>query len=140
MAVRNLFGTTTSTETPLSGSVAPAGTAVSNTTTATVSDFLTIQSLANFSAMTGAFTIAWNALQKLDADRFSGLWVPYVLAGIFAIVSLVTSLEGLKKNGELQPGQILSAAFIAFLNALVLASAVVGAESVTTDEANATGL
>jgi hypothetical protein len=58
MAVMNLFTTTTSVNSPLdasNGTDAKPG----------VSDFLTVQALTNFAAMTGAITAAWNAVQKL---------------------------------------------------------------------------
>jgi hypothetical protein len=72
MAVMNLFTTTTSVNSPLdasNGTDAKPG----------VSDFLTVQALTNFAAMTGAITAAWNAVQKLVPEA-SSLWVPYLFA------------------------------------------------------------
>lgn len=126
MAVGSLFKTTTNPESPLDAS---GGT----TTSPTVSDFITIQSLTNFAAMTGSITAAWGALQRLDPQLFSELWVPYAFAGVFGVVSILTSLKGLRKNGttKLDPGSVLGAAFIGLINSLVLPSAVVGADVAT---------
>jgi hypothetical protein len=44
------------------------------------SDFLTVQSLANFAAMTGAITVAWKALQAVSESTFSARWTPFVMA------------------------------------------------------------
>jgi hypothetical protein len=122
MKAASAFQTTTRADAPLDASGGAQDTP-------TVSDFLTIQSLTNFAAMTGAITAAWHALQRLDGQMFSTLWVPYGLALFFGIISIVTSLEGLKKGGggSIALGTILGAIFIALMNALVLASAVVGA-------------
>lgn len=128
MAIRDIFKTTATEAAPTNGAVADPGQAVGNSTATAVSDFLTVQSLANFSVMTGAITTAWKALQRLSED-FAGIWVPYAFAGLFAIVSLVSSIDGLKKEGKLGP--VFSAAFIALINGLVLASAVVGTDAVT---------
>ena len=126
MAIASLFKTTTREESPLDSSGG-------GNNKAAVSDFLTIQALTNFAAMTGSITTAWRALQRLDQQLFSGLWVPYAFAGLFGLVSIVISLDGLKKSGstKLDPGTVLGAAFIAMINALVLASAVIGADSAT---------
>lgn len=127
MAVMNLFKTTTTLDSPLDAS---SGTQEKPG----VSDFLTVQSLANFAAMTGAITAAWNALQKV-APQASALWVPYVFAAIWAVVSLLISIEGLKKtrNGstKLERGTSVGAVFVAAINSLVLAGAVVGTNTIT---------
>jgi hypothetical protein len=126
MAVASLFKTTTSADSPLDGS---GGTQ----TKPWVSDFLTIQSLTNFAAMTGSITAAWHALQRLNPQLFSALWVPYAFAAVFGLVSILMSLDGLRKSGstKLDFGSLLGAVFIAVINALVLASAVVGAAVAT---------
>jgi len=127
MAV-NVFKTTTSEESPLDAS---AGTEAKPA----VSEFLTIQSLTNFATMTGAITAAWRALQTLMPTA-STIWVPYVFAFIWAFVSFLISIEGLKttkKNGsrKLELGTVLGAILIAFINSLVLAGAVIGTNVAT---------
>lgn len=126
MAVASLFKTTTSADSPLDAS---GGTG----TKPGVSDFLTIQSLTNFAAMTGSITAAWHALERLNPQLFSALWVPYAFAAVFGLVSILMSLDGLRKSGstKLDVGSLLGAIFIAVINALVLASAVVGAAIAT---------
>jgi len=120
----SLFKTTTRQESPLDAS---GGT---DPQTA-ISDFLTIQSLMNFAAMTGAITAAWRGLQLLHSQWFSGVWVPFAFAAIWGFVSILISLKGLRKIGEnkFDSGSVLGALFIAVINSLVLASAVVGANS-----------
>jgi hypothetical protein len=54
------------------------------------------------------------------------MWVPYVGALLWACVSFLISLEGLKKNNKTHAGIVAGAIFIALLNAIVLGSAVVG--------------
>ena len=87
-----------------------------------VSDFLTTQSLTNFTAMTGVFTVVWNGLQRVWPWAGT-LWVPYILSWIWAGISILISLDALKSKGA---GAYVTAAAIAFLNSLVLAGAVVG--------------
>jgi len=130
MGITSLLKTTTSGESPLDASSG-------NEKKPAVSDFLTIQSLTNFAAMTGSITAAWRALQRLSPEFFSALWVPYAFAGVFGLISILISLDGLKKAGstKLELGDLLGAIFIAVINALVLASAVVGAD-VATNPAN----
>lgn len=125
MVLTSVFKTTTASVSPLDAS---GGTLEK----APISDFLSVQSFTNFAAMTGAITAAWHALQKLTPAA-STLWVPYGCAFIWAIVSILISIEGLKKNGtkELEMGTVLSAVFIATINSLVLAGAVVGTNVVT---------
>jgi NADH:ubiquinone oxidoreductase subunit 6 (subunit J) len=114
-----LFRTTTSAQSPLDASGGDSAR--------TVSDFLTIQSFTNFAAMTGALTAAWNALQRVVPGA-SAIWVPYVFALAFAAVSILMSLDGLKKDGasHYDAGTVLGAVFVGVINALVLAGAVVG--------------
>lgn len=127
MAVASLFKASTSADSPLDAS---GGTGAQSA----VSDFLTVQSLTNFAAMTGSISAAWHALQRLNPTLFSTLWVPYGFAALFGLVSILTSLDGLKKQGstKLDRGTVLAAFFIAVINSLVLASAVVGADVVAT--------
>jgi len=65
----------------------------------------------------------------------ASIWVPYVFAFIWAIVSLLISIDGLKKtNGgtkTLEPGTVVGAVFVALINSLVLAGAVVGTNIAT---------
>jgi hypothetical protein len=127
MAAASLFKTTTSSDSPLDASGGDSGKPG-------VSGFLTIQSLTNFAAMTGSITAAWRALARLNAALFSPLWVPYAFAAVFGFVSILMSLDGLRKSGstKLDTGSLLGAIFTAAINALVLASAVVGADVATT--------
>ncbi len=120
MAVMNVFTTTTAAESPLDAS---QGTKEKSG----VSDFLTVQSFTNFAAMTGAITAAWQALQRLIPGA-STLWVPYLCALVWGVISVLISLKGLKKaeTEKIDPGTLLGAIFIAFINSLVLAGAVVG--------------
>jgi len=123
MAVMNVFKTTTNADSPLDAS---RGTEAKPP----ISDFLTVQSFTNFAAMTGAIAAAWHALQKLTPQA-STLWVPFVCAFIWAAVSILTSLEGLKKSGKIETGTLIQTIFVALINSLILASAVVGTEVVT---------
>ena len=100
-----------------------------------ISDFLTAQSLANFAAMTGALSAAWLGLQQIWPDGAKGKWVPYAGALVWAIISFLMSFGGLRelikdKDFITAVGIILGTIFVAFLNALVLGSAVVGAQVV----------
>jgi hypothetical protein len=115
--------TTTSSASPLDGSGGESAKP-------TVSDFLTVQSLANFAAMTGSITAAWAALKRLNQELFSSIWVPFVFAGLFGVVSVLISLDGLRKGSpaKLDPGTLAAAIFAAVINSLVLASAVLGAD------------
>jgi hypothetical protein len=128
MAVMNVFKTTTTADSPLDAS---SGTAAKPA----VSDFLTVQSFTNFAAMTGAITAAWHALQRLTPEA-GAIWVPYLFALAWAIVSFLVSIDGLKKtkNGKetLELGTAVGAVFIALINSLVLAGAVVGTNIATT--------
>jgi len=127
MAVMNVFKTTTTAESPLDAS---------NGTEAkpSVSDFVTVQSFSNFAAMTGAITAAWHALQRLTPGA-AAIWVPYLFALVWAIVSLVISIDGLKKTKHgketLELGTVVGAAFVALINSLVLAGAVIGTNIAT---------
>ena len=121
----NLLTTTTSDDSPLDASGGGAGGGGGEKPQ--VSQFLTLQSLTNFAAMTGAIAAAWNVTQKLDA-RASSLWVPFIFAIIWAIASVGISWAGLKKQGEnrVNAGTAIGAVLVAFINALVLTSAVIG--------------
>ena len=106
---------------------APLDSASSTSSSTTISDFLTIQSLTNFAAMTGAITAAWNALQRLNTF-FSSVWVPFVFAGTWGLISILISLDALKKDNstKFDGGKVLGRVFVAVVNSLVLTSAVVG--------------
>src|SRR5262249_3582550 len=127
MAVMNVFKTTTTAESPLDAST---GTEAKPA----VSDFITVQSITNFAAMTGPVTAAWHALQGLTPGA-AAIWVPYLFALVWAIVSLLTSIDGLKKTKggteTLEPGTLVGAVFVALINSLVLAGAVVGTNIAT---------
>jgi hypothetical protein len=62
----------------------------------------------------------------------STVWFPYALAFLWGVISVLISLEGLKKDGasKLELGVVFQAIFIAFINTMVLGSAVVGANLV----------
>ena len=92
MGLMNVFKTTTTSDSPLDAS---RGTEAKPA----VSDFLTVQSFTNFAAMTGAITAAWHALQNV-MPWASTLWVPYVAAFIWAIISLLISIDGLRETGN----------------------------------------
>lgn len=115
MSVLDLFRTQTKADSPLdaSGPRKP------------VSDFLTVQALTNFGAMTGAIFAAWNALQRLTPAA-AAIWVPYAFAAGWLVVSLMMSWEGLKENGKLKWGAVGGALFVGVINWLVLAGAVIG--------------
>ena len=120
MPIMNVFKTTTTAESPLDGSTGTPDKAA-------VSDFLTIQTFTNFAAMTGAITAAWHGLQRLTPHA-STLLVPYACAFVWAIISVLISLEGLTKgsSNKEKAGTILQAIFLAAINSLVLGGAVVG--------------
>jgi hypothetical protein len=124
MKMKDVFRTNTRQDSPLDAS---GGTDASPA----VSDFLTLQSLTNFAAMTGAITAAWHGLETLYAP-LSALWVPYAFAGGWAVISILISVPAFQKDGKRDVGSCLAAVFIAIINALVLGSAVVGAGFVTT--------
>ena len=115
----NLFTVGTRGDSPLDASPAAPGRG-------SISNFLTLQSFTNFAAMAGAISAAWHALRQLDA-ALGTLWVPYGMALLWGVISLVMSWEGLRK--ERQAGALLAAAFIAMVNSLVLAGAVVGTDA-----------
>ena len=118
----NLFSVATRSESPLDAS--PAGSGRGG-----ISNFLTLQSFTNFAAMAGAISAAWHALRQLE-PALGTLWVPYGMALVWGAISLVMSWDGLRK--ERQAGAVLAAAFIAMVNSLVLAGAVVGTDAAFT--------
>lgn len=85
-----------------------------------VSDFITVQSLTNFSAMTGAIVAAWKALQLTEWGWTDERTVPLVACWLFGIVSVLISELGDWRK-------VLSAVFVALVNSLVLFGAVIGA-------------
>lgn len=115
----NLFTVATRSESPLDASLpGPSRSSISN--------FLTLQSFTNFAAMAGAISAAWHALRQLDG-ALGTLWVPYGMAVAWGVISFVMSWEGLRRERQL--GAILAGGFIALVNSLVLAGAVVGTEA-----------
>ena len=123
MTMTSVFKTTTNADSPLDGSGGTTGGPA-------VSNFITIQSLTNFAAMTGVITAAWHALQRLTPGA-GAIWVPYVFAGAWAIVSLLVSIDGLRATNN-KVGTVVGAIFVALINSLVLAGAVVGTNIATT--------
>lgn len=85
-----------------------------------ISAFLTIESLTNFAAMTGAISAAWFALGTFFAAAQHELTV-LALALAFGAISYLLSWRGLEGWSNR-----IAAAFIALLNSLILASAVLG--------------
>ena len=90
-----------------------------------VSNFLTVQSFTNFAAMTGAIAAAWQAMQLVWPST-SAPWVPYIMAFAWGLISVWMSIETIKEPKS----NVAVAIFIAFLNSLVLAGAVVGTSSI----------
>ena len=113
------FSVTTHPHAPLDASSSKDGAP------ATVSNFLTVQSFTNFAAIAGAISAAWHALRLLS-PALGAIWVPYALAFAWGVIAFVMSWESLRR--EKQAGSLLAAAFIAFVNSLVLAGAVVGTD------------
>jgi hypothetical protein len=91
-----------------------------------ISEFLTVQSLANFTAITGAITVAWKALQHLSEGWFGSTWTPFVLAQAWLVVSLITTAVQQDDATRKNPGFWVAAIFIGFLNSLVLFAAAIG--------------
>jgi hypothetical protein len=122
----NVFMTTTSRERPLDGYADSAGgEGFAADRTAKVSDFLTVQSFANFAVSTGAISMAWQALRQLDADTFDSRWVPFVFCAVFAAISFGSSRLRAQDAGLTT---LVSGVFVAVVNGLVLFSAVLGAQ------------
>ena len=63
---------------------------------------------------------------RLVIPSASALWVPYVMAFAWGLISVWMSLESIKGKKS----NVAVAIFIAFLNSLVLAGAVVGTSSI----------
>lgn len=96
-----------------------------------VSDFITVQSLTNFSGMTGAIVAAWGGLRVFN-PVFNDPSYPFALCLFFGLLSF-----GVSKPGELHDvGKWGQALFIAFINALTLFAAVMAASEAA---ATATG-
>lgn len=124
----NVFMTTTSKERPLDGFAdgSLGAPALAADKTAKVSDFLTVQAFANFAVMTGAISLAWQALRQLDADLFDSRVVPFGFCAVFAVLSFATSRLREQDAGWTA---IVSGVFVAVVNGLVLFSAVLGAQT-----------
>ncbi|OKJ97398.1 hypothetical protein [Amycolatopsis sp. CB00013] len=130
MSISAAFGTTAAAGEPSTGNLqqnAPAGTT-------SVSDFITVQSLTNFAAMTGAIAAAWGGGQSLWSPLRGG-WFPFVLCALFGLVSLLVSRPGATVLGtEGQPVanqpkavfRVLQPSFIALVNVFVLYGVVLG--------------
>lgn len=91
-----------------------------------VSDFLTVQSLTNFAAMTGAITVAWKALQQVQNSWFHTIWTPLALAELWLVVSLIMSAYQQDRATNTKASYWASTLFIGFLNSLVLFAAAIG--------------
>jgi hypothetical protein len=117
MGIASAFGTTVLTEQPTSGYLSSGQ--VSPDGTKTVSDFVTVQSLTNFSAMTGVITTVWGALQA-TTHFFDSRWVPFTLCLIFGVASFISS--GIDGNIR----KWFPALFIALINSLALFGAILG--------------
>jgi hypothetical protein len=93
----------------------------------TASEFLTVQSLTNFAAMTGALTVAWKALIALSSTSFSTQWTPFFMALAWFVVSLVTTVAQQDSAADRKNvGSWASWTFIGLVNSLVLFAAVIG--------------
>jgi hypothetical protein len=71
---------------------------------------------------------------NVDA-KGSAVWVPYAFAGLWAVASLLMSLDGLQKKkggrNQFDVGTFLGALVVAHINALVLGGAMVGTRIAT---------
>jgi hypothetical protein len=119
MSIASVFSTTATEAKPTDGNFT-AQTPDEQSKPKQVSDFITVQSLANFSVMSTAITAAWRGAQLAWAPFASNL-VPLILCLIFGLISVIASTP----SGR---GAWLSALFIALINSLVLFSAVVGVD------------
>lgn len=119
MAVSQMFMTSTDPESPLDGSKQAAG---GNQ----VSEFLSLQSLTNFGAMTGGILAAWKGLQLL-LPNMDSRWVPFSFVVLFAVFSLAASWRGLKKDNKFNFGNVVGAILVGAINSLVLFGAIIAA-------------
>ena len=78
-----------------------------------ISEFLTVQSMANFTAITAAITLAWKALQHLPGGWFASELTPFFLAEAWLAVSLITTAV----SKTLTPGRILGSGRLSFSSA-----------------------
>lgn len=126
----NVFMTTTSRERPLDGYADSAhGDELPADRTAKVSDFLTVQSFANFAVTTGAISMAWQALRQLDPDTFDSRLVPFGFCAVFAALSFASSRLREQESGWTT---VIWGLFVTVVNGLVLFSAVLGAQVAVT--------
>lgn len=127
MAHMDLFRTNTSTGSPFDASSGIEKGPL-------VSDFLTVQSFTNFAVMTGAISAAWHGSQKIF-PWCQSMWVPYAFAFVWGLISVWISIEGLFESTGTgffrKVGVVLKSVFLALINSLVLAGAVVGTNLVT---------
>jgi hypothetical protein len=94
-----------------------------------VSEFLTVQSLTNFAAMTGAITVGWKALKAVSPSSFSTHWTPFVMALIWLAVSVAATATQQEADVKKDFGFWATGIFIGALNSLVLFGAVIGINS-----------
>lgn len=93
---------------------------------ARVSDFLTIQSLTNFAAITAAISVAWKALEVLQSHWFTPLWTPFALSEAWLAVSLIMSASQQDAATLKKAGYWAATIFVGFINSLVLFAAAIG--------------
>ncbi|MCW6005371.1 hypothetical protein K1W54_12375 [Micromonospora sp. CPCC 205371] len=91
-----------------------------------ISNFLTIQSLANFPAITGAIAVAWKALQALDESTFGSRLTPLLLAAAWLLVSLVLSAREADRATVRSAWYWSGTIFVGMLNMAVLFAASLG--------------
>lgn len=91
-----------------------------------VSEFLTVQSLTNFAAITGAITIAWKALKAVSSSDFSTRWTPFAMALAWLVVSLIATAAQQDKTARTSIVFWTTGIFIGIINSLVLFGAVIG--------------
>src|SRR5258708_35517716 len=83
-----------------------------------ISEFLTIQSLANFTAMTGAITVAWRAIQQIGGSWTTRPWNPFALAEAWPLLSLIRLASQYDDPTRRNPGFSCPTLFIAVLHPL----------------------
>ena len=118
MSLATAFATTVPVDQPTNGNLALQP---DDAPKKQVSNFITVQSLTNFAAMTGAVTAAWGGAQGVS-HVFDAPWFPFLLCLTFAVTSFLASkpAEPRDVSGWAQP------LLIAIVNAFVLFGAVVG--------------
>ena len=134
MSIASALGTTVRADEQTNGNLGVAAPDEGTVTTKTVSDFITVQSLTNFSAMTGGIAAAWGGASNLSAV-LHGRWFPFLLCLVFGLMSLITSRPWetvVDDHGQPVPNQpssvvkMLQPSFISLINTFILYSAVLG--------------